>query len=195
MNREEKTFDVVGATSANVVVSYTTPPTFQEPSTSTFVGGFELNGITQGLGEHQRVGSQINIIEIDCIYYLACGLTGVQDVVRSLLICDYQPNKAFPAVTDILQNNTSGFNLNSFSNVYNESRFQILRDTQVVMTPEEGCMKTMQFKICGDWISDYSGDGGLISNITTCAFYFLCFSVGGGTDIAHFNARVHYYDY
>lgn len=88
-----------------------------------------LLAIPQGTTEVTRVGGKINVCNINMRGQVR-GLTatGVPGAVRWMLILDKQCNGAAPAVTDIL---TSAA-INSFLNMDNVDRFQVLKDKMIV---------------------------------------------------------------
>jgi len=87
--------------------------------------------IAQGTTENTRVGGKITVVNVN----FRGELTGVNDssqvpeVARFIFLWDKQANGAQPAVTDILQTAS----VNSFLNMDNVERFQVIKDKMVTM--------------------------------------------------------------
>ncbi len=90
------------------------------------------NIIPQGVTEIQRIGRKCTINTILWRYelLLAAGTTSnATDVVRIILYLDKQTNGATAAVTDILESD----DFQSFNNLANSARFDILLDKTIAM--------------------------------------------------------------
>lgn len=95
-----------------------------------------LNGTVNGAGFNQRIGQRINMksIQVEGFFTPNAAGIGLNDThyYRMMLIYDAQPNKAFPALPDILQmvNAASAPSTatDGFMNMQNRDRFLMLRD-------------------------------------------------------------------
>jgi len=97
--------------------------------------GGTINIIPQGVTESQRVGRKCTIRSINWRYRFnlseidAAADPAAGDNLRIIVYLDKQANGATAAVTDILET----ANLNSFRNLANSGRFQILKDSYEVL--------------------------------------------------------------
>ncbi len=93
-----------------------------------------INIIPQGVTEVQRVGRKCNVHRIMWKYNLtlaASATVGAVDTVRMILYQDTQCNGATAAVTDIMESD----NYQTFRNLANSGRFNILYDKMHQMNP------------------------------------------------------------
>jgi len=93
------------------------------------VNATAILAIAQGTTEVTRVGGKINVCNINIRGQVrGLGATATPGAFRWILFVDKQCNGAAPAVTDILTTAT----INSFLNMDNVERFQILKDKMVI---------------------------------------------------------------
>lgn len=91
-----------------------------------------LNGVAQGTDFTDRIGRKINIKSIHMKYYIqAYNNVDVPlgDIIRVMLVWDYQTNGALAAVTDVL----TSADVLSGVNLTNRERFKILYDKRHTM--------------------------------------------------------------
>jgi len=159
-----------------------------------------VNGVAVGAAPYQRVGSSIELVQLqwDCYLYPTEGIANTfNDVFKLALVYDRQPNGTLPSFDDIFTAQYAGGGTSndpmSPQNVDNIARFFVLRDMKWNLAPSldqfEGLglfpttVNTFGTAKRGNMISDkcslmnlptiYSGSGHTLSNITTGALYFV----------------------
>lgn len=201
---EVKSFDV---TPANADVPLPGGAVGAEPA--AFAGLCELNCVQAGNAFYQRIGTKINVKSVMCRFQFVNSIvtaTGafseLPAVLRYMVVYDRQTNAAFPAMTDILQNNDTGaVTLGSSVNITNRDRFVVLRDKQVELdyANQQSCWITEYIK-CPSLDVQFKSSTDTIGDITTGAIYLMVFGVYQhgpsmtSAQIQNIQARVRYFD-
>lgn len=177
-----------------------------------------LNGVGQGTSLFQHVGRQIYMksLQFDAIVY-PTATTVVQDYGRMLIIYDKQPNKAFPAIADLLQdyNGSAGASTTSLSfiNMTNRRRFVVLRDKRIqlpavtvtagvitnltMLDPIRVSFNTSEFIRLGGIETEFieGATDGNVSQITSGSLFVVFFSQAAAAGwTCSWNARLRYQD-
>lgn len=161
-----------------------------------------INGVSQGTDYTNRIGRKILVKSLFMrfnIYPNSAISQPTGDLIRVLLLCDYQPNGAAPTTTDILQtaDYLSPLNLN------NRDRFKVWYDKYISMeasyypsfllTAGSPAMHFRQvFKKMSMEVIN-SGSGATVGSIQTGAMYIFVISKSTGT-LYDFNTRVRFID-
>lgn len=157
-----------------------------------------INGIAQGSGPNQRIGSVIDLKEVswDCFVYPTPGALNVfSDVFKLAIVYDRQPTGSIPSYSSIFQALSNSGSTNDKppapQNVDNIDRFYVLRDMKWSLAPAydqlEGLgpfptsINTLGTAKRGNMMSDkvilsnmrtvYGGTGHTMSAINTGALY------------------------
>lgn len=175
-NKEIKSFDVV---LCDDVTSQQIPLPANVAGAQTFATGMAaINLVPQGSTFYNRIGSKIVIksIAIDC-GVLAHSIAEL-NIVRYMIVYDRQPNGAYPALADILQDNAAGLTSTSGVNMQNRSRFAILRDNYLEINPGSGEFKHLKLfvKPSGGLLCEFGTTAGTIGDIKTGSILFLMFT-------------------
>lgn len=102
-----------------------------------------VNGMNQGAGVFNRIGSQVTVKKIYIQYCIVRQTTIAQTTpqlfpsscMRVVLIKDRQPNGAAPAITDIFDSSvTSAFSTEQPLNLTYRNRFKILAERRYILT-------------------------------------------------------------
>jgi len=106
---------------------------FRDPNSASAV--YLLNGIQSGAGFYNRVGSRVEMKNLQITGFLgpnAAATSTTPSLLRMLIVYDRQPTGALPVISDLLQDrdqtgtaSTGGL---SHINLDNRDRFSILRD-------------------------------------------------------------------
>ncbi len=150
-----------------------------------------LNGIPQGDSATDRDGHSVKITSIDIQLYATIHASASTTFVRVALVLDRMPDQAAPGATDVFNVN----NVNSFPNVDNSPRFEIIWDKQLGLN---SLWKTFHFPGLS-YSSDlelhthYNGSGSGVTAITQNSLWLVTFSseatntptVGGYTRIRY----------
>lgn len=179
--------------------------TFVAPADITGAGAaaFCLNDVVLGSAANQRNGRKINMVSIQYRVNMqssflssAAAADGYRPITygRMILFIDYQPNAAFPALSDLLQLTvTPGYDLcvASLQLAYRE-RYKILSDkvfafghaervvASGICTTSSPTYHTLKKYIRINQTTDYNDtNGGTIADITTGALN--AFFIGDGT--------------
>jgi len=83
-----------------------------------------INGVAQGAGESQRVGTKLRNVSMLLRGAYTVGATPTASSGRLLMVYDAQTNKQAPGITDVL----TAINTGSAMNLSNRDRFKILLD-------------------------------------------------------------------
>lgn len=201
---EVKSFDV---TPGNTAIPVPGGVTGAEPA--AFAGLCELNCVQAGNAFYQRIGTKINVKSVmlrfqflNSIVTATGAFSELPAVLRYMVIYDRQTNGAFPAMTDILQNNDTGaVTLGSSVNITNRDRFVVLRDKQVELdyANQQGAWITEYIK-CPSLDVQFKSSSDTIGDITTGAIYLMVFGTYQdgpaftGAQIQSIQSRVRYYD-
>jgi len=147
-------------------------------------GMTEINDVQAGNAFYQRIGTKINIRSIMMRFKLtnttvqATGLFTDQPAhVRYMLVYDRQPNGAFPAITDILQNNDSGAVTHGSSiNIANRDRFSVLLDRNISLSEADSQTRWVsEYIVCPNLQTQFRSSAATIGDITTGSILFICF--------------------
>jgi len=171
---EVKSFDQVLPIT---VCGMTAAVTGSEPA-AAWTGMTEVNLVRQGAAFYNRIGSKISVrsIQVDADFIITPGKANVAQILRMMLVYDRQANGAFPAITDIIQNNDSGVaTFFSGINIVNKSRFTIIRDKLIPMDYASGYEYPVHEFVKCNLEVEYKANGGTIGDITTGAIYMLLF--------------------
>lgn len=168
-----------------------------EPA-AAYTGLTEVNLVRQGATVAERIGNKIMIKSIQLTFELACVAAANQGMCRAMLIYDKQPNKAFPAIGDVILSQP-GAVVHPLSgiNIANKSRFQMIRDEYINMDSGTGLAQTRKWYCKGRWETEFGANGGTIGDINTGAMYFICYyltAITAPPNVQYMAARVRYYD-
>jgi len=141
--------------------------------------------IPQGPDEINRLGRNVMLKSFQMRGEIQAGSTGVQTMVRWLLVYDRQPNRALPLITDILTSTA----YNAMRNLDNVDRFVIICDklSSVVgssaTTGTESAQRAVnKYVKLGNLIANYQvGTTGAIGEINTGALLLVTFGESPGT--------------
>jgi len=189
---ELKSFDSVPADQNMVLVAAVA-------GAATMVTGLTvLNNCVAGNTFYQRQGNQITMKSLNVVF--ACSLAAAADsgLVRYLVILDSQPNKAYPAIADVLQTNDAGtFLFDSQVCMLNRSRFTVLRDKIFELDSGNTQIQNVHEYIPLNSVkATYAASAGTIGDLSTnsillMAFYALC---GTAPVFKLCSTRLRYYD-
>lgn len=160
-----------------------------------------LNLIQQGAAFYQRIGTKVNIksIELYGTFKQTVDATHVA-YGRYLIVYDRQPNGAYPAIGDLLQNNDTTLSFNSGINLVNRSRFTVIRDKRFGVDAGAGLQFCVKEYCKGLWETEFGTNTGTVADIRTGALYFIAFQenagAGGGAALNPYElkCRVRYWD-
>lgn len=139
-----------------------------------------FNIMTVGTSFYSRVGSKYTLMTIAAEADFALAQTDASAVViRSMILYDRQANGAYPAIGDILANNTSAPAFNSAISIYGRDRFAVLRDTQLTLDPGSGLSRHWECYIKRPLAVSFKGAtaNNDITDANVGACYLLCFYV------------------
>lgn len=161
----------------------------------------DLLAIAQGTTELTRVGGKINITNFNLRGRVdAIAAAAVPLAIRHILFWDKQTNGAAPAVTDLL----TVANVNSFLNMDNVDRFQVIKDKTIVSNI--GAMNSATGDRYGEtkWVKfnikvpnvpiHYSSTTGAIAEIKSNNLYLLTIADTAATATLAFRARTKFTD-
>lgn len=169
-----------------------------------------LNGLTQGTGNTNRIGRQVMMKSIHIKFEVAGSPFSATPVspmstVRAMIVYDCQPNGATPAVSDILETATIGFQTVSGTALRYSQRFKVLYDKRWKLNNQLTATSTTTYseiydekyiKInLGTTYADTST--GTITDIDTGALFLLLTSdagVAADNPVLLFYSRVRYTD-
>lgn len=202
---EIKSFDLTPENSIMVgvgAVAGTEPAAFA-------TGMTEINDIQAGNAFYQRIGTKINIRSIMMRFEVANSKL-VSDstwatepaLIRYMMIYDRQPNGAFPAITDVLQNNDAGVVTHGSSvNIANRDRFAVLLDRNCQLSDGESQTKWIsEYISCPNLQTQFRSSAATIGDITTGSLLFIIFAIiqdGPAWDVGqctHCQFRIRYSD-
>lgn len=109
-------------------------------ATTMTTGMTVLNVLGSGTGYSERLGNKVSNQSLAVEADFALAQTDASAaVIRVLVIYDRQPNGAFPAIADLLSNNSSAtVTFNSAISIPYRDRYAVLRDTQLPLDPGSG---------------------------------------------------------
>lgn len=136
-----------------------------------------LNELGQGTAESNRIGASVKNKSIYIRFFCDNNQSNpAPQYVRYMIVKDKQPNGAVPAITDILNGST----IQSARQINKAKRFQVYRDEvfYVDNNTKAGHVETIfvDLKDGQDDHTEYSGNSGTITDISTNAYYFIHFS-------------------
>lgn len=150
-----------------------------------------LNGLAPGTSASTRIGMKVDFRSIEMKgRLLTTPGTGVEQVIRAMIVLDRQPNGVAPtAITDILV----GASTITPRNLANRKRFKILWDKILPMgatsvstgTPTSRVLKLYK-KFKKPITTEYNtGVAGTIADISTNSLYFITYGsvAAGDTDV------------
>lgn len=164
-------------------------------------GGFTcINGVSNGNGFYNRIGSKITIKSISVKINFVCPVG--QNCARVLLIQDKQVNGVVPALTDILGEtiNDGSHVTNTFLagiNTANRKRFKILKEELLPIVSTNGT------QICKIFLKnnipvDYIAATALATAINSNAIYLICLPLDSTGPsyifVSQWSTRIRYYD-
>lgn len=163
-----------------------------------------LNGIAQGAGIQQRIGTRVwcTSLDLQILFKVQppaplCA-TEYFPIVRCMVLVDTQPNKAVFAIADVLDTTTAVNPTLAYRNIEYSHRFKMLYDKKIILNKratavgftsvEENQLDTYRLvKIHKTFkkpvTTSYNGTGTTISQINDNSMYLCCFAdqVASGT--------------
>lgn len=177
-----------------------------EPATMPWYGMTELNDVLKGDEFYQRIGSKINVRNLQ-VKFNICFVKEESEgapypiAFRYLIVYDRQTNGAFPLIDTLLQDNDSGKTFYSSINIPFKNRFQVLRDKTYIVDDINTSIVSVSEFIPGNYEATFQASTGAISDMSTGSIYFVCFqSIGSGAGITghlemnNFHSRIRYND-
>lgn len=156
-----------------------------------------LNGLAPGLAINERVGQQVHLMRLEGHGQVqVTPSTGVDQIVRLIIVRDRQPNGAAPAYNDVMTA-VSTFALPSLNN---QKRFIILWDRTFQLNASAEAFSQIPFavEIPLDFKVQFNaGTAGTVADINTNALFLLAIGTeaSGTTDgILNGYLRVRYTD-
>lgn len=148
-----------------------------------------LNQITQGDGESERIGLQVEPTWFRCYLGLAMAATAEDQVVRVILFRDKrQVSDTSPTVSDVLESVSP----NAHRDNANRGRFQFLKDYMLVL---HGSRELIAFTFNKKLSGKIGFNGATSTDIEKGGLYLLSITDGGtNPGILQINARLHYSD-
>lgn len=195
---EVKSYDYAPADASTITNQ--TPPAGNAGNNLAIGWGCVNCGIQQGATFYNRVGTKIIMKSVRVRFTLnnpVAQQTGTTPV-RWMVFYDRQPNGAYPAFLDLLQINDSGVtDFNGPLNIQNRSRFTVLRDQIILLTPYSPGAVVDSF-INMHMEAEYGTNTGLIGDVRTGAVHFLLFTNNHGNvhqpDLYDIQVRTRYLD-
>lgn len=168
----------------------------------------QIGGVAQGDGPNERNGRKIVVKQINIRGQIALkdlegstGAPGGDRTVRLILFADKQTNKALADGTDVMTN-YPGFAKNSFRNLENTKRFQILGDKTITLdhpagaglatTMWAGATKAFQFNVRMNTSVNYVGAADTIANVADVSYHLIACSTLAAAMTYTYNARTRY---
>lgn len=195
---EVKCVDVRPADSVAVLLNNVT---YAEPGANT--GYTWLNLVAQGAAVYNRVGTRVNFKSIQ-VRFMVSGQTAatVNAILRCIIVYDRQTNGAAPAIGTIFSDvTTAGAATTTFHSglsIVNRSRFSIIRDEMIPMSFGGDSVKNYKTYAQGNWATEYSANGGTITDIASGGIYIIyAATVAGaaaGLSVSQISCRLRYYD-
>ena len=116
-----------------------------------------------------------------------------------MLVYDRQPNRAFPAIGDVLFDAPAGVvYYGSGVNMVNKSRFHVLRDLRIQLDPLAAESAVFHTYTKCRLETEFAADGGTVGDIATGAIYLIAFTgvlTGAGViSMRNVITRIRYYD-
>jgi len=136
-----------------------------------------INGIARGDDFSERVGRTVTVksIQLKCELMVTVS-TGVDQVVRIMIVYDKQANAAAPTIAQILHSSADYSRPLQFRNLENRQRFVILGDVTKTLnaSAESGSKSFWKFyKKCSLPETFNSGDAGTVADIVTGSIYVI----------------------
>lgn len=133
-----------------------------------------LNGLTQGITQSTRLGSQITVTSINFRGFMA-NIHAGPAIVRAILLVDKVPQQATFSLADLLFNSANA--LTSNINMANRERFLVIFD-KVFTFNDTGAteIQTFSFREKFGFKAQYNANNGTIADITKNAFFLLLIS-------------------
>lgn len=172
-----------------------------------------FNDMIEGTDFFQRVGRKVELKSLRLRgYFLPIGSSTVTAYCRMIVLYDAQPNAAFPAIQDVLQDCNGGATTSAYShpNLDNRERIKILRDKVFMLGPASGASEA-SFIPDGQQVYHYDEyiklkglttvfnktNGGTIADITSGSL--VMFIIQDQTVVldnwkTNMNSRLRYYD-
>lgn len=163
-----------------------------------------INIIPQGTTDITRIGRKVTIKSISWRYQLeipANATAGLTDTVRMIMYLDKQCNKATASSTDILETD----DYQSFRNLTNTGRFQILHDETYTLTPPSAAgngtandnagvqVNVAWYKKCNITI-EWTGTTGVINTCTSNNLCVMTVAKTGAIMALESNVRLRFSD-
>lgn len=158
-----------------------------------------LNGVTQGSDYANRIGRKVGLMGISLAYNAAATVgTGVDQVMRFLIVYDKQTNGSALTITDVLD----AVSVTAHPNLSNRERFVIVWDkvTNISKSGETGSIVNRQVSLSLAHLPPVifnSGNAGTIADIATGSLYAICLGTearGVTAGAQPFRARVSFLD-
>lgn len=115
-----------------------------------------------------------------------------------MLVYDRQPNRAFPAIADVISNAVTGVPVyGSGISMQNKSRFSVIRDSRLTIDVADAEMRVFHMYAKGRWETEFAASGNTIGDITTGAIYLIMFEgvmLSGNITFANVTTRIRFFD-
>lgn len=177
-----------------------------EPATMPWYGMTEINDVLKGDEFYQRIGSKINVRNVQVKFNIAFvketeGGAPYPLAFRYMVVYDRQTNAAFPGIGTLLLDNDSGQTFYSSVNIPFKDRFQVLRDKTYIVDGVNTSIVPISEFIPGNFEATFADSTGSIGDMSTGSIYFICFqNIGSGAGITghlemnNFHSRIRYND-
>lgn len=168
--------------------------------TADATGGMTcVNMVQTGASLSSRIGAKITVKSIRIRATITC-VTASTNSIRIVLLCDKQPNGAFPVIGTIFKDNISDTTtFNSSLNSSQFSRFIVLRDLVYNFTNGNNLGKYISKMIKKKIPISYGSSNGDIGDLNTNSILLLAgtSTYTHTTDAMHikFSTRLRYYDF
>lgn len=137
-----------------------------------------INGVEEGTGFNQRIGRKIDMST--CSFHInVISPTDFSSVkLRIMLVYDAQPNEDIFTLAELLQ--TATYPVDSYLNLENRDRFNILEDKIMMLNPVDSAKTKKTYIQFGKALSKYkvtySDTGATVANISTGSLHLLVLS-------------------
>jgi len=143
-----------------------------------------INGIAEGTAFNQRIGRKIDMSSCSFRFNITSPADYASIKLRMLLVYDAQPNEAAFTLGELFQTDT--YPADSYFNLENRDRFNVLEDKVMMINPVDSSHVRKYYYQFGKSLSKYkvtySDTADTISSISTGSLYLLVVSnVGSGS--------------
>lgn len=150
-------------------------PIVNTPQDNTNVIG--LNLLAEGTDYTNRISRKVHVTSIQLRGQITIGTAATSTMVRFMVVYDYQPNGAVPAITDILDTATSSTQpIAAPMNLNNRDRFRVVIDKiRKVDTLQSSRIPFNFYKNC-NYETVYNAAGAGVATVTSGALWFFAVS-------------------